>query len=58
MTKMHETVQTMALKVSPPVAVSALSMFGVPLQEWVYIVTIIYVVLQTTKFIIDWLRGK
>jgi hypothetical protein len=34
-----------ALKAAPPVAVSIASWGGITLQEWVYIITIIYTVL-------------
>ena len=34
------------VKTTPPVGVSALSLMGIPLSDWVYIVTIIYVLIQ------------
>lgn len=33
-------------KLVPTAAVSGLSLLGVPIQEWVYILTILYTVLQ------------
>lgn len=33
-------------RLAPPASVSALSMFGVALSEWVYILTIIYLIVQ------------
>jgi hypothetical protein len=34
-----------AAKASPPVAVSTLSLFGVPLENWVIVATLIYTAL-------------
>lgn len=34
------------MKTTPPIGVSTLSLLGVPLSDWVYIVTIIYVLVQ------------
>lgn len=34
------------IKATPPIGVSTLSVLGVPLSDWVYIVTIIYVLVQ------------
>lgn len=56
--QMQETVVPVALKTSPPVAVSALTLLGVPLQEWVYIVTIVFVLLQSAKLVYDWWKGR
>ena len=48
-------------KAGPPVTVTALSAFGIPLEQWVFVATLIYVVLQIAllvyKFARD-LRGK
>ncbi|MFZ6875363.1 hypothetical protein ACO0LF_25130 [Undibacterium sp. Di27W] len=41
-----ETVKTM-----PPIAISAITLLGIPLNEWVYILTLIYIVLQITFFV-------
>ncbi|MFZ6730601.1 hypothetical protein ACO0LG_01580 [Undibacterium sp. Ji42W] len=41
------------LKASPPVAISAITLLGIPLNEWVFILTIIYTVLQITFFVRD-----
>ncbi|MBI3727098.1 MAG: holin [Burkholderiales bacterium] len=41
------------LKASPPVTISAISLLGIPLNEWVFILTIIYTVLQITIFLRD-----
>lgn len=44
-------------KLAPTAAVSGLSLIGVPLQEWVYIVTILYTVLQIGYFVYNiWKR--
>lgn len=40
-------------KASPPVSVATMALAGIPLQEWVYIVTIVYLVLQSAKLIYD-----
>lgn len=34
------------VKSTPPIGVSTLSIMGYPLSDWVYIVTILYVLLQ------------
>lgn len=47
----------MSLKVSevattaPPTAISGLIAFGVPLDQWVVIVTLLYLILQVTWFV-------
>lgn len=41
------------VKALPPVAISAITVLGVPLNEWVFILTIIYTVLQITFFVRD-----
>lgn len=46
-----------ALKVSLPVGVSASSFLGLGLDEWVYVVTIIYTVLQGAHLIYKWKRS-
>lgn len=40
--EMHDEI----LKLSPPVGVSTLSVLGVPLSDMVYIMTIIYIIIQ------------
>jgi hypothetical protein len=40
-----------ATRVAPPMAVTGASFLGLPLSEWVYIVTIAYTLLQTGYFI-------
>jgi hypothetical protein len=37
------------IKAAPPVAVSSLSFIGLPMQEWVYIVTIVYTLIQIIR---------
>lgn len=46
-----------APSVAPPAVVSGLSLFGVALQDWVYILTIIYIVMQIGKSLFNWFRG-
>lgn len=45
-----------SLKSAPPVAVSALTLGGVGLQDWVFIVTLAYVVLQGAYLLWKWAR--
>lgn len=40
-----------AVKASPPMTVTALALGGVTLQDWVFILTIIYTLLQLGWFI-------
>lgn len=40
-----------ATKIGPPLTVTGASMFGLPLSDWVYILTIFYTLLQTGYFI-------
>lgn len=39
-----------ALKSSPPVAIGGLTLGGVTFQDWVYILTIIYLIMQIGWF--------
>jgi hypothetical protein len=47
----EQELKTELLKASPPIGVTATTVAGVPLSEWVYIVTILYTVLQCAWFI-------
>ena len=38
-------------KAVPPVAVSALTLFGIGLQDWVYLLTLVYIGIQVGWFI-------
>ena len=49
----HESIKGEVFKAVPAVGVSALSVLGVPLSEWVYILTIIYLMAQ-----ISWMGIK
>ena len=49
----NESVKGEIVKAMPAVGVSALTVLGVPLSEWVYILTIIYLMTQ-----IGWLGLK
>ena len=40
-----------ATKIAPPLAITGASMFGLPLSDWVYILTIFYTLLQTGYFL-------
>lgn len=44
-------------KASPPVAVTALSAFGIGLQDWVFIATLVYIAVQLAHLIWRWRRG-
>ena len=41
-----ETVVDVVIKSAPPVTVSVMSIGGIPLSEWVYILTIVWVLWQ------------
>lgn len=44
------------LRVAPPVAVSASSFLGLEIQEWMYIATIAYTLLQSAYLVYQWRR--
>ena len=44
--KAHEAVVDEVFKVAPPVGVSTLSILGVPLPDIIYLVTLIYLLVQ------------
>jgi len=51
------------VKAAPPVTVSTISLIGIPLNEWVFICTLIYTVLLTIfllrdKLIAPWLERR
>ena len=35
-----------AIQSTPPIVVSGLTLAGIPLQEWVYILTLVYLIFQ------------
>lgn len=46
-------------KASPPVTVGALTLLGLPLSDWIIIVTIVYTVLQIFFLLRDkWWRDR
>lgn len=47
-----------ATKIVPPLTVTGASMFGLPLSDWVYILTIFYTLLQTGYFIWKLIRKE
>lgn len=54
---MKHTVSVEASKAAPPVLVSAgTSLGGIPLNEWVAIATITYILLQGTYLLWKWYR--
>jgi len=46
-----------ALRASPPITVSAASVFGLGLEDWMYIATIVYTVLQGSYLSYHWRRS-
>ena len=46
------------VKVSPPVTVSAFTLFGYPLQSWVLLLTALYTLLQIYVLVRDKLINK
>lgn len=48
-----ESVASVATKSAPPVTVSVISFAGIPLQEWVYILTIGWIMWQLGCSIYD-----
>lgn len=44
------------LAATPSVTVSIATVFGVPLEEWVYVVTILYTLVMTVKTLMDIIR--
>lgn len=42
---------------APPLTVTTLSLFGVPMQEWVYVLTALYLGMQIGYFIYTKIRG-
>ncbi|QYW05820.1 holin [Vibrio phage vB_VpaP_G1] len=47
-----------APQAAPPVIVSGLTFWGVSLQDWVYILTIVYILIQIVKPVFRWLMGS
>jgi hypothetical protein len=47
-----------SMKVTPPVAVSAASLAGMSLQEWVLTVTLLYTVLQIVSLVYGWIKKR
>lgn len=45
------------LRASPPLTVTAASFMGLPLESWVYLVTLIYTIIQIAFTIWKW-RGE
>lgn len=43
---MEDIMDNEIVKTTPPIGVSTLSLMGIPLSDWVYIVTIMYVLIQ------------
>jgi len=52
------TVTGVAFKSAPPVAVSGLTLYGIPLSDWVYIATLVWLVMQAGFFLYDRVQGK
>ena len=58
MTQSHHELAVEAVKASPPVTVAGLSLGGVSLQDWVYVLTGVYILLQMILLVYDRLMRK
>lgn len=45
-------------KASPPVAITSLSLFGIPISEWVYFLTAVYTILLIIGWFIKYFGGS
>lgn len=43
---METEVKTELMRLAPPAGVSVTSVLGIPLNDWVYLATIIYIIIQ------------
>lgn len=49
---MHEPSQVVeAVKAAPPFTVAGMALCGIPLQDWVFLLTIVYLILQIGYFV-------
>lgn len=48
---MNNELTEYALRAGPGIGVGGLSLFGLPLQDWVYILTAVYTILQIGLFL-------
>ena len=48
----------MSIKATPPLAVTGLSVFGVPLPDIVSVATLIYLAIHGGYILSKWMRGK
>jgi antibiotic biosynthesis monooxygenase (ABM) superfamily enzyme len=60
---MEHDVKMQVLKAAPPLLVSTSTVFGIPLQDWVFIVTIVYTLFQLyyllkEKLVRPWLSKR
>lgn len=46
------------VKVTPPVTVTGMSLAGVHLQDWVYILTIVYLLCQIGVLVYNFIKGR
>ena len=47
-----------SFKALPPAAISTLTLFGIGLQDWVYVLTIVYLIVQIGWSVLKFIRGK
>lgn len=57
-TPISEYAVNQGTKLLPTAVVSGVSLVGIPLQEWVYIVTILYTVLQISLVVWKLIKKK
>ena len=48
----------MSVKMAPPLAVTGLSVFGVPLPDVVSVVTLVYLGIHIGYLVHKWIKGK
>ena len=57
-----KTTSKVAEAITPPAVVSGLTLLGISLQDWVYILTIVYLLVMISKTIIvsihEWWEGR
>lgn len=57
-----KTTSKVAETIAPPAMVSGLTLLGVSLQDWVYILTIVYLLVMISKTLYttvrDWWKGR
>lgn len=57
-TEVASQVADMTVKAAPPLAVTGLTFFGVPLPDLVALLTIVYLLIHTGYIIKKWIKGE